>query len=129
MDHHASLLTGYPLCTELQMGQPCGFKAADKDDLPGKHLKTRSVRMLLSTVDGRDVPWMRKDTLVTHILAAMVIITLSLFQIAMLTASVGVYSRETVMVRTYMRRQIKSEEAASARYDKIWKKRTGKLIS
>ena len=33
---------------------------------------------------------------------------------------------ETVMVRMYMRRQINSEEAARARYDKIWKKRTGK---
>ncbi len=129
MDHHASLSTGYPLCAELQMGQPCGFKAANKDGSPGRHLKIRSVRMLLSTVDGRDLPWMRKDTLVTHRLAAMVIITLSLFQIAMLTASVGVYSRETIMVRTYMRRQINSEEAARARYDKIWRKRTGNLIS
>jgi hypothetical protein len=43
MDHHTSLLIGHPLCVELQMGQPCGFKKADKEDSPGRHLKTRTI--------------------------------------------------------------------------------------
>ena len=128
VDHHAGLLTWYPLSAELQMGQPCGFKTADKDHSPARYLKTRSVRMVLSTVDRLDSPWMRKDTLVTHILAAIVIIILSLFQIAMLMATVGVCSRESVMVRTYMRRTINSEDAARAMYEKIWKKRNGDFI-
>jgi len=71
---------------------------------------------------------MRKDKLVTHILAVTVIITLSLFQIAMLMASVGVCSRESVMARTYTRRKINSEDAARARYEKTWEKRNGDLI-
>lgn len=119
--HHTGLLTGYPLSAELQMGQPCGFKPPYRDDPPGRYLKTRFVRILLSAVDRQGLPWMRKDALVTHILAAMVIITLSLFQIAMLMTSVGVCSIRSVMVMTYTRRRINNEEAARATYEKIWK--------
>jgi hypothetical protein len=103
------------------MGQPCGFKPPYRDDPPGRYLKTRFVRILLSAVDRQGLPWMRKDALVTHILAAMVIITLSLFQIAMLMTSVGVCSIRSVMVMTYTRRRINNEEAARATYEKIWK--------
>ena len=69
---------------------------------------------------------MRNTMLIPHTLIATIVITLFLFQIAMLMASVSVCSRESVMatlMRTYMRRTINSEEAARARYDKIWKKR------
>ena len=73
-------------------GSACGVKLPYKDYSPGRHLTTKSVRSVLSTVDRRDLPWMRKDTLVTHIPAVIVKITLFLFQIAMLMATVGVCS-------------------------------------
>ena len=86
-DHHAGPCSGYPSSAELQMGQPCGFEMADKDHSPGRYLITKSIRIVLSTVYRRDLPWMRKDTLITHMLAVMATITLSLFQIATLMAT------------------------------------------
>ena len=59
------------------------------------------------------------DTLAAHIPAVIAITTLFLFQIAMLMATVGVCSGETVKVRTYVRITINSEAVASARYVKV----------